>query len=655
MVERRYTRFVLLVCLCFTGLAGAMILGASPLSAQQDRVSLLEPDFFKEAVSAGLLPPVEDRVPRVPKIVSMADNAKQTGRYGGTMRTLGGRAKDTRLMVVYGYARLIGYNEQFELVADIAEAVDVEEGRIFTFHLRAGHRWSDGQLFTSEDFRYYWEDLANNPEASVMGLPPALLVNGEPPQVDFLDDLTVRYSWVQPNPFFLPALAGPSPLYIFRPAHYLKQFHPKYTDKSVLQEKIEETGQRNWIGLHFKHDRAYKNTNPDRPSLQPWVLKTKPPSDRFIFERNAYYYRIDQKGHQLPYIDKVAMAIASPKLIPAKTGSGEIDLQGRYLNMRNYTFLKQGEKRNNFTVLRWLPAKGAKIALFPNLNIKDDVWRALFIEPDFRRALSIAINRYDINQVIYYGLALEGNNTVLPQSELSRPSYRKKWTQYDPDKSNAMLDALGLDKRNEQGIRLLSDGREMEIIVETAGESTEETDVLDLIRDDWRKIGVKLFIKPLQREVFRRRIFAGTTMIAVWFGMENAIPTAMTSPEELAPTNQQQLQWPRWGQYYETRGKVGVPPDLPEAKRLLALNYAWRKAVGRKEKTAIWKEMLEIHADQIFTIGLVAGVSQLVVINNRLQNVPEKGIYNWNPGAMFGVYRPDTFWFAPEKDAGVQQ
>lgn len=629
---------------------------ANVASAGQHYPPLIETDYFKKDIAAKALPPIEMRVPTDPYIVDFDDGDDQFGRYGGTLRMLGGSAKDTRLMVVYGYARLVGYNEQFEIVADIAKRVDVEEGRIFTFHLRKGHRWSDGHLFTSEDFRYYWEDIVTNKEASVMGLPRTLIVDGEGPVVDFIDQWTVRYSWSKPNPFFLPALARAQPLYIYRPAHYLKQFHPRYTDRKKLKKRAKKAGKRNWVALHYYYDHPYKNKNPDRPSLQPWVLKTPPPSDRFIFERNPYYYRIDKQGRQLPYIDRVAMTIASSKLIPAKTGSGEADLQARYLSFGNYTFLKQGEKRNNFTVLRWLSGKGSKITLYPNLNVKDSSWRALFRSTNFRRALSIAINRHDINQVIYYGLAQEGNNTVLPRSELSRPSYLTSWAQYDPDKANKMLDELGLSKRSEDGIRLLDDGREMEIIIETAGEDIEQTDVLDLIRDDWAKIGIKVFIKPLQREVFRRRIFSGTSMMSVWTGLENAIPTAGSSPAELAPTNQQHLQWSKWGLYHESMGRMGEQADLPQVLKLIELNEAWNRSIEISEKARIWQEMLEIHADQVFTIGLISGVSQLVVTNNSLRNVPKKGIYNWDPGAMLGVYRPDTFWFdTPVQGQGLVQ
>ena len=186
----------------------------------------------------------------------------------------------------------------------------------------------------------------------------------------------------------------------------------------------------------------------------------------------------------------------------------------------------------------------------------------------------------------------------------------------------------------------------MQIVVETAGEDTEQTDILQLIHDSWRKIGIKLYIKPLQREVFRNRIFAGSTLMSVWSGLENGIPTPDLSPRELAPTSQHQLQWPKWGQYYETMGKAGEPVAEGPAARLARLNSEWRRADSRLRRTEIWHDMLRIHADQVFNIGLICGVPQPVVVGNRLRNVPTEGIYNWDPGAFFGIYRPDTFWFA---------
>ena len=618
-----------------------VLLGAGAAAAME----LVETPYFKDAVAAGRLPAVDQRVPSRPSVVEFDRPELAIGRHGGDLRMLMARTKDTRQMVVYGYARLIGYDRDYVLRPDILEAIDSDGDRSFTLRLRPGHRWSDGQPFTSEDFRYYWEDVANNEMLSPTGPPARLLVEGEPPRVEILDRTTVRYSWSRPNKEFLPALSGASPLFIYRPAHYLKRFHEKHADPEALEKRVEDSGQRNWASLHNFNDNLYKFDNPDLPTLQPWVNTTKGPSERFIFVRNPYYYRVDVEGRQLPYIDRVVMRLADGKIITLKTTGGETDLQARYLRFDDYTVLKSAEARNNYRVRLWRTAKGSHLALYPNLNVVDDTWRALMRDVRFRRALSLAINRYEINQVLFYGLGRQAQDTVLPGSPLYRDAYASAWADYDIDRANALLDEIGLTARDSDGVRLLPDGRLLEIIVETAGESTEQTDVLELIRDSWAKAGVKLFTKPSQRQVFRNRIFAGQTLMSVWFGMENGLPRPALSPAALAPTQQIQLQWPKRGQYYETKGMSGEAPDMPEAMALMRLLGDWYRSSDPAEQEAIWHRMLAIRADQVFNIGVISAVLHPVVVAAGLRNVPEKGVWNWDPGAHFGIYKPDTFWF----------
>ena len=619
---------------------------AAPWSASAAGVvELIEPPELAAAVDAGKLPPVRERVPETPAVADMSGEGRSIGAHGGTLNILMGRAKDIRMMTVYGYARLVGYDPNLKFVSDILESFEVEGGKVFTFTLRKGHKWSDGAPFTVEDFRYYFEDVVNNKDLSPFGPPPALLVDGEAPRFEILDQRRVRYSWSKSNPAFLPAIAGARPLFLYRPAHYLKQFHARYVDKAALDRKVEAAAKRNWAGLHHRMDRQYRFDNVDLPSLQPWVNTTKPPSDRFVFRRNPYYHRVDPEGRQLPYIDEVIVTIASTSLIPAKTGFGESDLQARYIRFDHYTFLKKGAEERGFNVYLWDRAVGSRVALFPNLNAADPVWRAVLRDVRVRRALSLAINRKAINQILYFGLGRPSADTVLPASPLFRPEYRNAWANYDIEQANALLDAAGLDQRNGDGIRLLPDGRPLQIIVDTAGESTEESDVLELIKKYWKKAGVDLFTKPSQREVFRNRVYAGAAVMSVWTGLENAMATAEMTPAELAPTTQTQLQWPKWGEHYETSQSAGQAPDMGIVQELLDLNRAWRDSDSPEARAEIWHQMLAIRADQVFSIGTVNGVPQPVVATKALKNVPEKGIYNWDPGAYFGIYKPDSFWF----------
>lgn len=605
-------------------------------------LTLVETPMFEDAVKSGQLPPVAERLPSVPSVVTL-NGEREAGRHGGDLRMLIGRSRDVRLLVVYGYARLVGYTENFDLVPDILESIDVEEGRIFTLHLRPGHKWSDGAPFTSEDFRYWWEDVANNPNLSPSGPPVDMLVDGELPVFEVVDETTVRYTWPANNPNFLPRLAGASPLFIYRPAHFLRKYHADYATEAELEERIGRA--RNWAAQHNRQDNMYRFDNPSLPTLQPWTNTTRPPATRFKAERNPYFHRVDENGLQLPYIDRFIMSQASAQLIPAKAGAGEVDLQARNIYFNNYTFLRAAQERNNFETYLWREAKGSHFALFPNLNINDPVWREVMRDVRFRRALSLAIDRDLVNEAIFFGLAISGNNTVLPESPLFREEYQTKWAKFDIDLANKLLDEMGLTERGKGKVRLLPDGREMNIIIETAGEDTEQTDILELIKDDWASIGIKLFSKPLQREVFRNRIFAGETQISVWTGFENGVPTAAFNPVALAPTSQHSYQWPKWGQYYETNGQVGEPPDMPAAVELQELHQQWLTAGSDEERTEVWGKMLSIHADQVLSIGIVSGVMQPIVVRNGLRNVPREGVYNWDPGAQFGMYRPDTFWF----------
>jgi peptide/nickel transport system substrate-binding protein len=585
----------------------------------------------------------EAGAPAEPRVL---DDIPQVGRPGGELRTLIGTARDTRLLYVYGRSRLVTYTPALEMVPDLVESFAVDEGRKFTFKLRQGHRWSDGAPFTAEDFRFWWEDVAQHPKLTPAGVPIRLTVQGEPPTVTFPDATTVVYEWSKPNPFLLPTIAATAPEFIYAPAHYLKQFHERYADPAALAQAVKGTRSRDWAQLFGRKERMNRVDNPDLPTLEPWMLVTAPPAERFVAERNPHFHRVDANGQQLPYLDRVILEVVDSKLIPIKTGAGETDIQSRGLFFKDYTFLRESEARNGLRTFLWREARPAHLALYPNLNAADPVWRALFRDRRFRLALSKALDREAVSEYLYFGLATPANNTVLDDSPLYTESVGAACLGHDAAAANRLLDELGLRERTPDGLRRLPDGRPMELLVETAGEDTEQVDVLELVREDWLALGIRIHSKPSDREVFRNRVFSGDALITVWYGLENGIPTADMSPHEFAPTSQfDQLQWPKWGQWYETKGKAGEAPDLPAAVRLSELFAAWGVTATTAEREPIWREMLEIYASECFTIGTVADVMQPVVVRNGLRNVPEEAIYNWEPHAQLGIYRPDTFWW----------
>lgn len=606
--------------------------------------TLVETPTLDRTHAGAELPPIAKRIPQDPFIVDLKAKGREPGRHGYDLETLIGRAKDARLVNVWGYARLVGFNEDLDLVPDILKSVDIQDGSTFTLHLRAGHKWSDGAPFTAEDFRYFFEEVALNEELTPSGLPGFLKVNGVDATFELIDELTVRYSWPAPNPDFLLNLAGARPPFIYRPAHYLKQYHINSGETGVIEAKMAELEAQSWASVHNKLDDLYNGRNLELPSLQPWVLSRNSSGQRFEAIRNPYFHRVTTDGHQLPYIDRIILSVADGRLVSAKTRAGESDLQARNLGFSDITVLKQGEADNGYQTYLWPIAKTAHVALYPNLTVADPALRELFRDRRFRLALSHGIDRQIVNQSLFFGLGVESNNTVLPKSPLFRESFRTQGAQFDPDIANNLLDEIGLTQRRGDGIRLLPDGRPLELIVETAGESAEQIDVLELIKETWADIGIGLFPKPSQRDNIRRRAYSGELQISVWEGFDNGIPTADMSPAFLAPTSHIQASWGKWGDFYESNGKDGNQPDFEPATKLLDLYRSWLTATEEAERQRIWTEMLSIHTEEMLTIGIVSEVRQPVVVKADVENVPDNGIYGWDPGAQFGIHRMDEFW-----------
>ena len=618
-------------------------LGVAPAFAADPLPTMQETPSLAAKVKSGALPPVDKRIPKDPRIIKHFAGGEGPGKPGGQINMLVSGSRDTRLMTIYSYTRLIVYDENFKLHPDILESFEVKEGREFTLRLRPGHKWSDGHPFTTEDFRFFWEDIANNPDLSPSGPSVELMVDGKPPKVEILDELTIRYSWDKPNPYFIESQARAAPLFLFRPAHYLKTIHGKYTPEEEILAKHKGT---RWTNIFRRQDVMYGNSNVDMPTLNPWVLTTVPPAERFVFVRNPYYHRIDEKGQQLPYIDDVIMTVAAANLIPAKAGLGEADLQPRYINMRDYTFLQKSAKTSGVNVYLWESGSGSQIALYPNLNASDEVWRKVMRDVRFRRALSVAIDRDELNQSVYLGLAKPSNNTVMERTELFKPEYASKWAQFDPKLANKLLDEVGLNKRGSDGMRLLPDGRPATIVVEHASEETEDSDALQLITENWKKVGIKLVSKPQTRENFRMRNVSGEAMMTAFAGVVTAAPTVNTSPKEFAPTMQGGLQWPKWGMYVESKGTKGEKCDLESACKLLDYVHAWETSADPAVRRKAWEDILSANADEVFSIGTVNGIRQPIVVGPKIRNVPKEGYHAWDPGGYIGLYQPDTFWIA---------
>ncbi|HHV81136.1 TPA: ABC transporter substrate-binding protein [bacterium] len=591
-----------------------------------------------ELVKQGKLPPVEKRLPKEPVVV---EPYEKIGRYGGTWEEPIGKVGQTNHMTTYPYDGLVTWDaEGKRLIPNIAKSWRVlNGGKVWEFKLREGMKWSDGAPFTADDIVFWYEDIVLNKDLTPVS-PIYLTIENQVGRVEKVDDYTVRFIFPLPKANLLEQMLD-IPAYL-TPKHYLKQFHPKYVPIEKLNEMAKKEGLDQWYQLFGRKNALYENTNPDLPTLKPWVPRTESPATRYIYERNPYYWKIDPAGNQLPYIDRVAQTLVEgTEMVNMKAMMGEATLVEWGLTLSNYTLFMENREKGNYRVLLWPKDEISNVTLFINQNYKDPVLKKLFRDRRFRQALSLAINREEVNKFCYLGLGVPRQATVLSTSPYFKEEYAKAYAEYNPNKANELLDQLGLTRRDKEGSRLRSDGKPLELIIETPGENPTEVDVLELVSKYWRNIGIKVAVKPSERTLYRMRMLTGEAQIGTWFLMGGQEPTL--EPHWYIPTTTQTYWAPMWGQWYQAGGKAGENPPQDIKK----LQHTWdliQKTFDPARRRILWQQILDVHAQEVYMIGIVGEVPQPIIVKNSMHNVPQKCLHSWPVGHYLGLARVVQFY-----------
>jgi len=617
------------------------------------------PEKFHEApdlarlVKAGKLPPVEQRLPREPLVVPPVE---RIGRYGGTWHRgfTGPADKQNADRIMHDH--LIYYDlDGFTIVPHIAKSWEISDNaRTFTFKLRKGMKWSDGSPFTAEDFMFAYRDLILNDELNP-AKPDYLKPGGKLGRLEKVDDYTIRYVFSQPHYVMLEMCAS---LYvagqstrggygygIYAPKHYLKQFHPKYASKERLNKMIEEAGLENWVQL-FKLQ-ADAHLNPELPVVGPWKVVRPITSQLYVLERNPYYWAVDTAGNQLPYIDKIVMQLAEDlEVLNLRAIAGQIDMQGRHILLGKVPVLKANAAKGNYRILLWPHEKGTEMGVCVNQTWEGDPEIEKWLRNrDFRIALSLAIDREEINETIFLGMgkvraAIPARGTPFYPG----PEYEKKYIRHDVAEANAILDRLGLDKKDAQGFRLRTDGKGR-LVLTLAIRGNAFLDMVgaaELLERHWAKAGIKVNVSVQERSFWQTRRRANEHQLSLGAG---GSMNPWTSQAELpvAPVCAYAINVGLW---YETGGEKGVAPTGP-LKQLLEL-FDRGKAIPFNRRIEVGREIYRILTDNVYVIGTVGrspASSGVVVVKNDFRNVPEVAA-NSTAAQTPGVARPEQFFFA---------
>ena len=597
-----------------------------------------ESPLLAEKVAKGELPPVNERLPKNPKVLPVYE---EIGQYGGTWR----RAY-TGLADRWGATKLLEehivefYMPQAGSIIVQANWVDVFEvspdATTYRFRIREGLKWSDGVPVTTDDVRFWYQDVFLNPTLTPTK-PEHLTVKGQPLTLDIVDRYAFTVTFAAPYPFFPEALAKMGTLdtrvnlldtAFVLPAHYLKAFHPTYTAPEALEKAAAERGVTTWLELWGEKGPIMSWwLNPSLPVLSAWKIKIPAPAPQMVLERNPYYFAVDAAGNQLPYLDEIVHTmVEKPEDMPLLAVQGELDMQDRNFRRADYTFLKRSEAQGDYRVMLWVES-GA--ALYLNVNTTNAVLAGLFDDVRFRHAMSIAINRQELQEVVFNGLGQiyqAGPMTASPHYDAELAA---KWIEYDPAAANALLDELGLTQRDADGFRLDSTGVVLQIAMIYPNYLYGDL-IPGLIQSYWQALGVKTTWELVDRATFEKRVnqseFDGSLYL---YGRNLIIPA---DPNFFLGTMQDGTWMPRWGQWrvreWRERGTAaGIePPADHPIRQAWALWEQAKTAPNRAEANAFVQKIIDLHKDNVWVIGLIAELPVPVVVKNNLRNVPEFGM-----------------------------
>ncbi len=598
-----------------------------------------EAPMLKERVQNGALPTVEDRLPENPKVIKTTESI---GNYGGTLNIA--RGNEMRALMVE-YALESYPNPSFDenlVEGNIIESWEVlDEGKRFIFNIRKGLRWSDGHYVTTEDVRFTFEDIYSNTDVQAF-FPNWLMRNGERVKLTIVDEHTFELSFNESYGLFLlqlQSIARGSHHGLFNPSHYLKDYHLSYTSLSELMPHLEkeklsedqwgELFRRKWQSSEWEHrkDIGY-------PVLEPWIVVAKPSDNVVIYERNPYYHKVDEAGNQLPYIDRIRYeSIGNQEMLNMKIISGEVDFTIN-TSLGNLALYKENERNGGYeTLLVPLTSINTNACYFPNLTLDDDTWRLVMGNPNFRHALSYAIDREEINELIYYGFGTPSQASDAPGSPFVEPDFREAFVDYNPRLANKILDEMGMDKRDRNGWRLAPNGQPFTLNIEFFRVNENLVPATELVASYWQAIGINTNMRVIDGGLWYQRQGANNTTMSVWHedASRPGNPFFFFVPYE-------SINWgPNWKRWYETDGKEGEEPPL-EVKQLFDYYEEFLTTPSNDRRIELGKKILESQSRNLWVIGTVNNVPVPVIVNKNLRNVKNGLCPQWGPSMAEQYY-----------------
>jgi len=592
-------------------------------------------------VERGSLPPVGDRVSETPLVIIGPDGI---GEYGGTIKFAFFGTGDDNIAAEFAKESLLyGSVSELGVRPHVAKTWEMSsDGSQFTFNLRKGMKWSDGEPFTADDYAFVWDEVNTNTDYTSLGgnawTTGNYVVGGELGVFSKIDDYTIRWNFAAPYSAFLLRAAsgathGPSPCDCdsivrmpgaFTPKHYMKQFHPNYNSASDLQATAEAEGFESWTDLFWNKATATRNEEiPVVGAMKP--VNSAVGARIWRLERNPYYFAVDPEGNQLPYLDSLeGMLVGDLEILSLHAYSGQLDYQFRHSSILNLPLMSQNTEKGNFRIMLRRHPNSAVVYVNQTCTGCDTNIYDLLRNLEFRKALSYGIDRDELQAVGWYGTGTPRASLPLPEHPMyPGAEYEKLYIDFDPDLANGILDDLGLDQKNDDGMRLFPDGSTVKLWMNSAGKFIMDYDAIgELMVEQFRNnLGLDAFYKQDNNAelMSSSQLYVYQTLRADFWLNSHALPCCPyrnRHATEIQP-------WVASG------GAEGVDPNAdpvlaPIAKQVKLFNDGLTATTENRHK--IGAEIWKINAEQLYTIGLIGadpGAYGTGIVRKSLRNVLE--------------------------------
>ena len=613
----------------FLGASAAALAAAGILPARAASPSGEAP-MLKALVDAGTMPPLADRLPENPMVVTPLN---EVGKYGGTWRSaIVGGGSLSMLFRYQAYEPQVRFNPEWTgVIPNVSENVEANtEGTSFTFTLRKGMKWSDGHPYTTEDVMFWYEDVFTNPEIEVTNQ-DHLIIGDDKGVFTKIDDQKFTVSFKNPNGLFLLLLAWADSDQTTRfPKHYLSQFLPKYNPDA---DKLA-TGQglSGWVQLFQKKSGASLEDdffmNSEIPVLHPWKMKVAPgeSTETAVAERNPYYFKVDTAGNQLPYLDGISYALVSDaQVLLLKCLQGDIDMLDQYIGTpTNKSVLFDGQTAGDYNFYKTISTQPNEMAICLNMTHPDEVKAALYANKDFRAGLSHAINRQALIDSVFVGVGSPSQTAVRAGDPLYNERLAKQFIEFDVAKANELLDKAA-PKKDADGFRLDSSGRRITMVFEADQARLEMVDMQQLIMPMLKVVGIDGQLRLIDRSLWEVRVRENMDYDVTTnrFGGGGGL-AAILDPRYFVPFSDNAFYAMGWQIWYNspTAKNAVEPPE--QVKDALKLYDVMKSTVDEAKRAEAYKQILEIAADQFYTIGIKIPNDGYGIRKNNMRNIPDQ-------------------------------